>query len=64
MEGEFVTGIGGGANGAKRSEINVESRQMHKGKLSFFCGNGNECHAFVKAAVLEPNEGVPPRGCK
>ena len=37
MEREFVTGIGGSANRAKRGEINVEGGEMFEGELGFFC---------------------------
>ena len=38
-KGEFVTGIVGGTNRAKWSDVNVECGEMVEGELCFFGGN-------------------------
>ena len=51
-KGELVARIVGSADGAERSDINVECGEMVEGELSFFGGNGGKGDALVYATVL------------
>ena len=51
-KGEFVTRIIGGANRAKRSDMNVECGEMVERELCFFGGNRGKGDTLADAAVL------------
>ena len=52
MEREFVTGIGGSTNVAKRGEIDVESGEVIEGELCFFGRDGGEGNTLADATKL------------
>ena len=60
MKGEFVTRIGGSADGAKGCKKYVEGGEMFKRELGFFRWDAREGFTFVEATLLEPDESMSP----